>query len=53
MPFEDYEDQENEDSAAVEDPEPEDTAVEEKEVSASVPNSIASRLRNLKARTSK
>lgn len=51
--FEDYEEPEDEDSVAAEDPKPEDTAVEEKEASASVPNSIASRLRNLKARASK
>ena len=52
LPFEDYEEPEDEEQGAA-DPEPEDTAVEEREASASVPNSIASRLRNLKARTSK
>ena len=52
LPFEDYEESENEE-AGVGDPEPEDTAVDEQEVSASVPNSSASRLRSLKARTSK
>ena len=52
LPFEDYEEPEDEEKGT-EETKPEDTAVEEREASASVPNSIASRLRNLKARTSK